>query len=169
MADNNLIEKITNELPSHYADRLGLSYAKLVNQEHKKTNGQFFTPLEIAGLMGSFAESRESSLRILDPGCGTAILTCALIESIISKSNKLNEVDLTVYETDKALLPYTKESLDYLRGWLKARDIVLKKTIHTNDFILDNADYLTDNGNLFSQANEPFDIIVSNPPLLQTI
>ena len=48
MANKKLIGQITNELPSHYAGRLGLSYAKSVNQEHKKINGQFFTPVEIA-------------------------------------------------------------------------------------------------------------------------
>lgn len=164
MAGNKLIEKIAGELPSQYADRLGLSYAKSVNQEHKKANGQFFTPLEIAGLMGTFAESRESSLRILDPGCGTAILTCALVESLVQNNSKLKEVDLTVYETDKALIPFTKESLDYLRGWLKEKSIELKISIHTNDFILENADSLTDNANLFSQTINPFNIIVSNPP-----
>ncbi len=164
MAGKKLIEKIAGELPSHYADRLGLGYAKSVNQEHKKTNGQFFTPAEIAGLMGTFAESGESSLRILDPGCGTAILTCALIESLLRKNNKLKDVDLTVYETDNALIPYTNESLEYLKSWLKEKNIELKISIQTNDFILENADCLTDIGNLFSQTIDPFDIIVSNPP-----
>ena len=164
MANKKLIGQITNELPSHYADRLGLSYAKSVNQEHKKTNGQFFTPVEIARLMGTFAESGESSLRILDPGCGTAILTCTLIESLVQNKSKLKEIDLTVYETDKALIPYTKDSIDYLRSWLKGKNVELKISLHTNDFILENADCLTDNGNLFSQTIDPFDIIVSNPP-----
>lgn len=164
MANKKLIEIIANELPSHYADRLGLKYAKSVNQEHKKTNGQFFTPVEIAGLMGTFAESGQISLRILDPGCGTAILTCALIESLVESNKKLKEIELIVYETDKALIPYTKESIDYLRSWLSEKNIEFKSAVHTNDFILENADCLTDNGNLFSQTIEPFDIIVSNPP-----
>ena len=164
MAGKKLIEKIAGELPSHYADRLGLNYANSVNQEHKKTNGQFFTPVEIARLMGIFAESGESFIRILDPGCGTAILTCALIESLVENNEKLTEIDLTVYETDKALIPYTKESLEYLRSWLQEKNIELKISIHTNDFILENAECLTDNGNLFSQTINPFDIIISNPP-----
>jgi adenine-specific DNA-methyltransferase len=164
MSGKELIERNANELPSHYADRLGLSYSKSVNQEHKKANGQFFTPVEIAGLMGTFAESRESSLRILDPGCGTAILTCALIESLVEGNRKLKKIDLIVFETDRALIRYTKESIDYLRSWLKERNIEFKSEVHTHDFILENADCLTDNGNLFSQIIEPFDIIVSNPP-----
>ena len=104
MAGKKLIEKIAGELPSHYADRLGLNYANSVNQEHKKTNGQFFTPVEIARLMGIFAESGESFIRILDPGCGTAILTCALIESLVENNEKLTEIDLTVYEDRKSVV-----------------------------------------------------------------
>ena len=164
MAGKKPIEQIANELPGHYADRLGVTYAQSVTQDYKKTNGQFFTPVEIAGLMGTFAETRESSLRILDPGCGTAILTCALIESLAEKNKNLKELDLTVYETDAALIPYTNESIDYLKIWLKGKDIELKCSVHPDDFILENADCLTDNGNLFSKTIEPFDIIVSNPP-----
>lgn len=42
MANNKPIEKIANELPSQYADRLGVYYAKSVDQEHKKVNGHTF-------------------------------------------------------------------------------------------------------------------------------
>ena len=42
------IKPITNELPSHFADRLGQIYAKTVTIQHKKDNGQFFTLKEIA-------------------------------------------------------------------------------------------------------------------------
>ena len=54
MANRILLKPFIGELPSRFADRLGLDYAKSVGQEHKKLNGQFFTPVEIAVLMGSF-------------------------------------------------------------------------------------------------------------------
>ena len=60
MVNNKSIQPIANELPSHFADRLGIYYASLVNQEYKKERGQFFTPREIATLMGSFANSSNS-------------------------------------------------------------------------------------------------------------
>ena len=41
------IKPITNELPSHFADRVGQIYAKTVTIQHKD-KGQFFTPIEIA-------------------------------------------------------------------------------------------------------------------------
>ena len=164
IANKKLTEQILNELPSHYADRLGISYAKSVNQEHKKLNGQFFTPVEIARLMGTFAEITESTLRILDPGCGTAILTCALIESLIERNKSLKEIDLIVYETDNDLLPHTKKSIEYLAGWLSNNQVNLSYSIQTDDFILENADCLIDASNLFSKKVELFDIIISNPP-----
>jgi hypothetical protein len=44
------------------------------------------------------------------------------------------------------------------------KNLEFQSSTHATDFILENADCLTDNDNLFSQKIEPFDIIVSNPP-----
>jgi adenine-specific DNA-methyltransferase len=90
------ITPIENEQPSDYADRLGVSYAKQVSQKHKKDNGQFFTPVPIARLMTSFCENTKSSIRILDPGCGTAILSCALIENIVEQNSNIKVITLDV-------------------------------------------------------------------------
>ena len=49
------IEPLKNELPSEYADRLGIYYTKSVSIKHKKESGQFFTPTPIANLMASFS------------------------------------------------------------------------------------------------------------------
>ena len=164
MGNNQSIQPLENELPIQYADRLGIHYASSVTQEHKKENGQFFTPSEIAGLMGIFSEYDGKSARILDPGCGTAILTCALIEHLAKKNKNLKEIELVVYEIDKALIHYSKKSLEYLKGWLQIKHIRLQYSLHTGDFILENSDRLKAPENLFSKGNEPFDIIISNPP-----
>ena len=163
MVNNKSIQPLANELPSHFADRLGIYYASLVNQEHKKEKGQFFTPREIASLMGSFAKFSDASLRILDPGCGTAILTCALIEQLVSNKN-LQSIELVVYETDNDLIPLSKKSLEHLKEWLQSKKIDFKYSINTKDFVLENASCLSENVNLFSEKAEPFDIIISNPP-----
>jgi adenine-specific DNA-methyltransferase len=163
MLNNISIQPIVNELPSVFADRLGVYYASKVNQEHKKEKGQFFTPKEIAYLMGSFANTRKDSLRILDPGCGTAILTCALIEHLLSYKI-LKSIELVVYETDNDLVPLSKKSLEYLKEWLKSKNIDFYYLIDPNDFVLENARCLSENGNLFKEKAEQFDIIISNPP-----
>jgi len=164
MESHKSIQPLDNELPSHYADRLGIYYTLSVNQEYKKDNGQFFTPIEITGLMGSFVECSSKSVRILDPGCGTAILTCALIERLVNTDRILETVELVVYEIDKALIPLIKKSLEYLEEWLQNKKITIKYSLHTNDFVLENSDCLKDNGILFSKTIETFDIIISNPP-----
>lgn len=163
MPDNKIPAPFQNELPAQFADRLGIYYTASVNADHKKENGQFFTPIEISRLMGSFCESEKKTLNILDPGCGTAVLSCALIENIASKNNVEN-IFLTVYETDKELIPITKLSLCYLKEWLFAKKINFEFTLLTVDFVLENAHCLSVNHTLFSQQTELFDIIISNPP-----
>lgn len=163
MTNNKPIHPLADELPSQYADRLGVYYTSLVNQEHKKNNGQFFTPIEIAALMGSFINSSIPSVRILDPGCGTTILSCALVEHLLN-NNDLKSIELIAYETDSNLIPLSKKSLDYMKVWLKSKKIDFNYSLHTDDFVLENADCLSDNVNLFSEKAELFDIIISNPP-----
>jgi adenine-specific DNA-methyltransferase len=164
MGNNTSIQPLTNELPSHFSDRLGIYYTSLVNQEHKKENGQFFTPSEIARLMSSFTKFKNNTVSILDPGCGTAILTCALVEHLITKNNNLQAIELVVYETDKELISYSKKSIEYLKEWSKTKKIDFNYSLHTADFVIENADCLNENANLFSEKKETFDIIISNPP-----
>lgn len=164
MAGKLLIDAVHSETPSQYADRLGLHYSVSVDQEHKKANGQFFTPKEIASLMGNLAESNEEGLRILDPGCGTAILSCCLVEALLEKNSSLRNIELTAYETDKQLAPFTLKAIEYLGAWLKQRNVKFTHKLITNDFVLEQADCLKDEKTLFPKAVETYDIIISNPP-----
>ncbi|MBW8049325.1 MAG: N-6 DNA methylase [Cytophagales bacterium] len=164
MLNNKTIQPFTDELPSHYADKLGIDYACSVTQEHKKEKGQFFTPIEIASLMASFSECNDESIRILDPGCGTAILTCALIEYLAENNKNLRIIEIIVYETDSVLVPYAEKSLEYLQNWIEKKGIILQYLLHIKDYVLANADCLNENADLFSKKVEPFDIIISNPP-----
>lgn len=148
------------EKPSEYADRLGLLYSSSVTDEHKKKYGQFFTPIEIATFMASFCEIKKEKVRILDPGCGIGILSTALIERLLSISNKLITIELVVFETDINLLPLAERCFDYLRTWLSARSIDLKLFLCKNDFILHNSAVYGE----ISSTIEDYDIIISNPP-----
>lgn len=154
------INPLENELPSNYADRLGIYYAKQVTQKHKKDNGQFFTPIPIACLMASFCNLTESSLKILDPGCGTGVLTCALIENLIEKKTNIEFISLVAYETDPELIFFSRKTLSYLKNWLQLKGVSFEYKLHIHDFILENAKVLRNTSR--SQIN--FDIIISNPP-----
>jgi adenine-specific DNA-methyltransferase len=164
MVNNTNIQAEKHESPANYADRLGLFYSSLVSTEHKKKNGQFFTPLKIASLMASYCECRGEKVRILDPGCGSSVLSCALIEHLICINKELKDIELVVYETDLKLIDLTEKVIIYLKQWLLERNIVFNYIFHQKDFILENAGYLNNQNNLFSLPFEPFDIVISNPP-----
>lgn len=159
------IKPLTNELPSHFADRVGQFYAKTVTTQHKKDNGQFFTPIEISRFMAGLAKQTKDKFKILDPGCGTAILSSSLIETLAKNNDSLKEIEIAVYETDQDILPYTQVVLDYLGKWLKKFKIKFKATLDTNDFVLENKDCFQVSATLFSEPkNATFDIVISNPP-----
>lgn len=148
------IKKINS--PSQFADLLGMQYTATVTKEHKKEEGQFFTPNEIASFMGKIASKPLSKkISILDPGCGTAILSCSLIEKLIKYD--IEVIELIVYETDKNLLTYTEQSLQNLKNWLTEKGIKFNYKLLNNDFIEDMA--------ISSDIyKESFDYIISNPP-----
>lgn len=159
------IKPLKNELPSHFADRLGQAYSKTVTNQHKKDNGQFFTPTEIAHFMAGLTRQAKSQLKILDPGCGTAILSCSLVEALAKQNANLREITLVVYETDQDILPYTKSAIDYLDEWLIHFGIEFLPEINTDDFVIGNKDCFEQNATLFSVTQSAtFDIVISNPP-----
>jgi N-6 DNA Methylase. len=96
----NDILPLNGELPCSFAERLGIHYSSQVSETHKKKQGQFFTPVEIARFMASLCNLKKPKIRILDPGCGTAILSCAMVEALISTNRNLSEIELVAYETD---------------------------------------------------------------------
>jgi len=165
MAAATDIKPITNELPSHFADRVGQFYAKTVTTQHKKDKGQFFTPTEIAYFMAGLAKQTKDKLKILDPGCGTAILSSSLIEMLTKQNKNLKEVELVGYETDQDILPYTQMVLDYLGKWLQHHKIKFRATLNKKDFVLENKDCFQVSATLFSEPqNATYDIVISNPP-----
>ena len=160
---DNHFSKLAYEKPSSYADRLGISYASTVTSSTKKNKGQFFTPLNIAKFMGGLALSDKREIDILDPGCGTIILSCSLIENLVEQNPCLKTINLTVYETDTKLITLTEKSMLYLKNWLSNRDISLQYSIYNNDFIIENNNCLNLSNFNFSEVKQDFDFIISNP------
>lgn len=156
MLEKDKINK--NPLPSLLAYNLGNEYASNVSSEKKKELGQFFTPIAIANLMASYISFSGESAKILDPGCGTLILSCCAIETLILKNPKLKTITLVAYETDSKVVNLTKKVLEYLNNWLINKGVTLSYTLYEDDFILSNSESL--------RRNSPslFDIIISNPP-----
>ncbi len=152
------------ERPTTYADRVGRWYASWTPSERKKHFGQYLTPVETAHFMAKFFEPRKQDLRILDPGAGTGVLSCALLERLAASSHNLS-IELEAHETDLDLIDYLKTCLTYARDWLEARGTSLTFKISTDDFIIGNSKALENEPQLFSDHDRKgFDVVISNPP-----
>ena len=160
------ITPLDGERPAQYAERVGKGYAEASIQKDKKNKGQFFTPLVISEFMGRQANpSEKKEVSILDPGCGLAILSCALIEYLVEVSSPVR-INLTLYETDKKIIPFTLDVLYYLKAWCETRKVQIDYHLNETDFVLDRCECLdgadTIFGDMFGQ--ERFDYVTSNPP-----
>ena len=164
ICDTKYISPTSEELPGSYADRLGAAYTQTVSQTFKKDNGQFFTPQAIAQFMGSLVSTNKTQIDILDPGCGTAILTCGLVENLVEKNPTIEIINLVAYETDSNLISLSEKSLSYLKNWLSNRGISFQYTICVHDFIMEHYNCLNPPSLNFSDKKQDFDFIISNPP-----
>ncbi|MFN6378948.1 MAG: Eco57I restriction-modification methylase domain-containing protein [Flavobacteriales bacterium] len=169
MTNKKIIEPNSQELPSDFADRLGVFYTQQVTASHKKVNGQYFTPTAIARLLASYSDASKRSLRILDPGCGTGILSCTLIEHLANSERGIEQIELVVYETDNEVIPFTRQALNNLASWLINKGVKFSYVLHQMDFVLENASVLYSSSllSLFEERNNidtNFDVIISNPP-----
>lgn len=151
------------KFPSEFAEFVGRQYAISTSDKHKKNCGQFFTPKQISDFMGDLAVPKSSRISILDPGCGTAILSCSLIEKLVSKIN-IERIDLTLYETDTTLLKETRKVVIFLQEWLHHKRIVANVVTKENDFVVDNASVFAENSLFDLACHDNFDYIISNPP-----
>lgn len=155
------LDVVYGESPAEYAERLGIYYTSIVVEDHKKKNGQFFTPLKVAKFMSSFSQLKDvnkKKIRILDPGCGIGILSAALCEEIYFNSN-IKSVELIAFETDLGILPFADLCYNYMAKWLRQKDINFTFFLCKNDFILHNSNILLNN-----KKGEYYDFIISNPP-----
>ncbi len=151
------------KFPSDYAEKVGYEYSASTSSEHKKTNGQFFTSKEISDFMGNLAQAKSDKISILDPGCGTAILSCSLIEKLIEKYS-IKEINLSLFETDKKIIEETKKVISFLKNWLLEKGIEINVKIEQADFVLFNSDVFTNDTLFGNEAVQKYDYIISNPP-----
>ena len=149
------------ENPSFVATRLGEDYAKANTAAHKKDLGQFFTPARIGEYLATWASSpRGDVVRVLDPGFGTGLLSCCLLEHFAATAPALRRIELEAYDLDIQLRPFAQEALDYLSSWLANRGIELVARLHSDDFILAHAAVWQ-----FPLApTAAYDVVISNPP-----
>lgn len=147
-----------------YAEKISELYYKSYNIEARKLKGQYFTPKQVSVFMASLFNINNTSIRILDAGAGTGILTAAFCEHLLKKDIKVH-LTIDVYENDPNLLPFLKMTLELCKIELENKGHNVEFNIYENDYILQNTKYFT-KSNLISTSEERllYDFIISNPP-----
>ncbi len=144
-------------LPTGFCEQQRLRFIGISRPEERKKQGQFFTPLEVARFMAGLAPIRSKRLRLLDPGAGVGMLTCAVCERGAASKN-LKEVHVDAYENDARLVELLRESLEFTNKWLERSKIDLNYRIISEDFVLTNARVL------WNMPSSTYDLAISNPP-----
>ncbi|WP_375417517.1 Eco57I restriction-modification methylase domain-containing protein, partial [uncultured Hymenobacter sp.] len=154
-------KELLAEKPSHLAATLGEQYARWTAAAHKKTLGQFFTPARIGEYLAGWATPPAGAVvRVLDPGFGTGILSCCLLEHFAAVAPGLQRIELDAYDLDQQLRPTAQAVLDHLTAWLAARDIELVARLHLADFVLAHAAVWQ----FPLAAPTTYDVVIANPP-----
>jgi adenine-specific DNA-methyltransferase len=143
--------------PVEFCEKQASSFLIKSSAEGRKVRGQFFTPPEIAGFMASLAEYRKETLRVLDPGAGVGILSCAVCEAA-AKRKLIKRIEIDAYENDTSLTMLLRESFEFTRRWLLNVGIDLSYNIIEEDFILFG------HRNLWGNGLIKYDLTISNPP-----
>lgn len=138
-----------------------IDYISSMPKQKRKKYGQFFTDINTARYMANlFSDVNDlETINVLDPGAGTGILSCALIEKF-ENNNKIKTINLTCYEDDSNVINILTENLEEIKN--NSCKTINVKTINDN-YILSQQFFIKDN----KSETMKYDFIISNPPYLK--
>lgn len=138
-----------------------IKYISHIPKEERKKIGQFFTQPLIAEFMANLTVIKKESIRVLDAGAGSGILTSAICEKCL-KNSFIKNIEIVLYENNETVLPILNYSLDLIKNTMENKGININYIIVNENFIIDNANFW--NGSEDKNEDNLFDIIISNPP-----
>jgi adenine-specific DNA-methyltransferase len=136
-------------------DNKRLSRISAVSAMHKAKFAQYLTPIEIAAFMAEISVKYfelKDEITILDPGAGSGILSCLLINKLKNNNAEMH-INLDAYEIDNSILNELKQSYQIIKNYGN-----IQYTIFDKDFI---SDIVSD---IIWNINKQYDIIIMNPP-----
>jgi adenine-specific DNA-methyltransferase len=154
----------TDILPSKMAEELARAYLKGITRDEKKNLGQFVTPYEVAAFAARQVKISKASIKILDPGAGSGILSCALVEHLLAnRPRAIKEIHLTAFEIDPLLCAVLRKVMGKLIHYGRSFDCNIIVKIHCKDFLKSSL------ANIQKQRSNPdiqtrFDLVICNPP-----
>ena len=142
----------------HILDKIYHDSVRLeTSKKTKKDKGQFFTPTDIAYYMSQFSSITKKNIRILDPGCGTGVLSIALCLHLAENTN-VKGIHLDLYENDNAIYEILESNILELKKVLSSKNIHFQYNLMLNNFITSNEEEWNNN------SGQKYDLIISNPP-----
>lgn len=124
------------------------AFVETMPKAQRKAYGQFFTTEQTARFMSELfiIDLNLPTIRILDAGAGTGILSAAIVERIFNMGYNGN-ICLVCYENDERVLPVLR------------RNLIAMREERYFDFEIRTENYLTT-----PSREEKFDYIIGNPP-----
>ena len=145
------------------AEHLAVEINKQILQYEKKKKGQFFTPLPVARLMASMIRLNKTTLKILDPGAGTGILTATVCSRLIAEKKPFN-VHVDLYENDCMIIPSLTKTMERCKEALESCQSTFSYTIRQEDFVLHNSGLFKPDLFHLARTGNQYDIAICNPP-----
>ena len=147
-----------------FAIRNTTEYVKNMPKDLRKKYGQFFTSKETAIFMAELFDipTDKTTLKILDAGAGSGILSIALVERLQAFSS-IQSIELTCYETDPHIVDLLQENLT----WVQSNTTInFSFSISTENYILSQD--LEYNEKIGANSNPPkYDLVIGNPPYMK--
>lgn len=136
------------------------SFLNTRSKDDRKKYGQFFTSVKTAEFMANLFSVNidKPTIKMLDAGAGTGLLTVALVNVLRNKGYKGN-ISVTCYENDDKVIPVLKENLDNLKRTLR----IEYEIIDTNYLLSQKFD----GGVETEKDSNIYDLVIGNPPYLK--
>ena len=158
---NSLLERLDLE-------RLEVSNQLEIDQHRKAELGQFMTPASVAEFMASMLDipSCPRKLQILDAGCGTGILTAAVVAELSARPScrRPSAINVVAWEIDSSFEPLLERTFTYCRQVSGRSGIEFTSDVRFGDFICQAAALVGGNALFGYGGNRPFDVAILNPP-----
>ena len=104
-----------------------------VGNRHKEKFAQYLTPVEIASFMAKITMryfKLADVVDVLDPGAGTGILSCSLIDELVKQGKSgLQNINLDAYEIDTSILSELEQTYKSLKSSKNVKYHIYEKTL----------------------------------------
>jgi len=146
------------------ADVLRIEACRGVPEARRSELGQFLTPPHVARRMAGMLAPFTRSVRLLDPGAGVGVLTCACIEHALDQAKPPQEIEIVAFELEQSFHCYLERVFQQCGEACAVKGIKFDYRIEGRDFIDASVDALTGDALFECKRLGDFTHAITNPP-----